>query len=331
MLNVWLSGLILYCLEKQQQGIIIMNKTAVNWYGPWVALITPFDANGKINEDAYQQNADLCIQYGCTGLVVNGCMGEFWALDNDERRRMIELCVEVAAGRATVIGNASAITTGEVIKHGKAAKQAGCDGIMVLPPYFVKPPVEDVILHYKAVSDAVEIPIMLYNIPSAASVPLTPELVDGLADVENVVAIKESSRDFVNFYQTLMTAGDRLHVFIGPGGLFGVAALTVGAAGYVEGNQNYWPYESTEIYYATKKNDLARALHLQKKGVALRQLIEANGRYMYSAAKAAMNVLGLPGGYPRLPLRPLGEPHLSELRMGFENLDISVESVKAAQ
>jgi 4-hydroxy-tetrahydrodipicolinate synthase len=308
-----------------------MNKTNVNWYGPWVALVTPFDAEGRIDEDAYQCNADLCIQYGCTGLVVNGCMGEFWSLSHDERKRLIELCVETAAGRATVIGNASAITTGEVIELANVAKQAGCDGIMVLPPYFMKPPIDDVIYHYESVSNAVDIPIMLYNIPSAASVPLTPDVVDRLADVENVVAIKESSRDFVNFYQTLEAAGDRIHVFIGPGGLFGVAALTVGAAGYVEGNQNYWPYESTEIYYATKKNDLDRALLLQKKGLAVRQLIEGNGRYMYSAAKAAMNVLGLPGGYPRLPLRPLEEPHLSELGAGFERLGIAASTAKAAQ
>ena len=308
-----------------------MNKSDVNWYGPWVALVTPFTAEGKIDEEAYQRNADLCIRYGCTGLVANGCMGEFWSLKAAERQRILELCVEVAAGRATVIGNASAIPTAETIEHAQIAKQVGCDGIMVLPPFFVKPPIDDVVAHYNAVSEAVEIPIMLYNIPSAASVPLTPDVVDRLADVRNVVAIKESSRDFVNFYQTYVAAGDRIRVFIGPGGLFGVAALTVGAAGYVEGNQNYWPYESTEIYHATMRGDMARALEVQKKGVAVRRLIEANGRYMYSAAHAAMNVLGLPGGYPRAPLQPFGEPHLTELREGFEELGICGTRAMAAE
>ncbi|MCY3873305.1 MAG: dihydrodipicolinate synthase family protein [Rhodobacteraceae bacterium] len=308
-----------------------MNKSDVNWFGPWVALVTPFTSEGKIDEEAYQFNADLCIQYGCTGLVANGCMGEFWSLNAAERQRILELCVEVASGRATVIGNASAIPSAETIEHARAAKQAGCDGIMVLPPYFVKPPIDDVVAHYNAVSEAVEIPMMLYNIPSAASVPLTPDVVDRLADVRNVVAIKESSRDFVNFYQTYVAAGDRIHVFIGPGGLFGVAALTVGAAGYVEGNQNYWPYESTEIYHATRRGDLARALEVQEKGVALRRLIEANGRYMYSASHAAMNVLGLRGGYPRAPLQPVGEPHLTELREGFEELGINGTRAMAAE
>ena len=308
-----------------------MDKSDVNWFGPWVALVTPFTAEGEIDEDAYQHNADLCIQYGCTGLVANGCMGEFWSLSAAERKRILELCVEAAAGRATVIGNATAIPTTETVEHAKAAKQVGCDGIMVLPPYFVKPPVDDVVAHYNAVSEAVEIPMMLYNIPSAASVPLTPDIVDRLADVRNVVAIKESSRDFVNFYQTYVAAGDRIHVFIGPGGLFGVAALTVGAAGYVEGNQNYWPYECTEIYHATKRGEMARALEVQKKGVALRRLIEANGRYMYSASHAAMNVQGLPGGCPRAPLRPVAEPHLTELREGLEELGICGTKAMAAE
>ncbi len=308
-----------------------MDKNSVDWYGPWVAAVTPFTAEGQIDEAAYRRNVDLLVDYGCTGIVANGCMGEFWAQTFEERCYVMELCADAVHGRATVIGGTSAITTSEVIALSEVAKRVGCNGVQIVPPYFVKPPIDDVIAHYQAVSDAVDIPILLYNIPSAASVELTPELVDRLADIENVVAVKESSRDFVNFYKTLEAAGDRIHVFVGPGGLFGVAAVTVGAAGYVEGHQNYWPYESTEIYHATKRGDTELALSIQKKGLPLRQLIEGNGRYMYSSAKAAMNVLGLPGAYPRLPLRPLGEPHLTELREGLEHLGIKGLEAKAAE
>ncbi len=308
-----------------------MDKTAVDWWGPWVALVTPFDKEGRIDEAAFRRNVELCIDYGCTGLLANGCTGEFWAQSMAERVRVLELCVEVARGRATVIGGASAITPDDAIALTQAAKDTGCDGALLLPPYFVKPPTDDVIAHYQAVSDAVDIPLMLYNIPSAASVPLTPDLVGRLADVENVVAVKESSRDFVNFYKTWCVAGDRLHVFVGPGGLFGVAAITVGAAGYVEGNPNYWPDESTEIYHATKRGDLDRALVLQQKGVALRDVIEGEGRNIYAAGKAAMNILGLPGGYPRKPLRPLGEPHTSQIREGLEGLGIGNPAARAAE
>ena len=307
-----------------------MDKNSVDWHGPWVALVTPFDAEGRIDEAAYRRNVELCIGYGCTGLLANGCTGEFWAQSMDERKAVMRLCVDAAGGRATVIGGAGAITPSEVIELVEAATKAGCDGAMVLPSYFVHPCPDDIIAFYETISDATDLPILLYNIPSAAN-RLTPEMVDRLADVKNVVAIKESSRDFNNFYETLALAGDRIRVLIGPGGLFGVAALTVGAVGYVEGIQNYWGKEGNDIYYATMEGDMERALKLQKKGLFLRQLIDGNGRNIYCAFKAAMNIRGLPGGYPRPPLRPLGEPHLSELRQGFRDFGLSVAERAAAE
>jgi len=233
----------------------------------------------------------------------------------------MKLAVEASRGRVTVIGGTGAITTPEAIELTRAAKQVGCDGAMVLPTYFVKPPIEDVITHYEAISDAVDFPIMLYNIPSAASIFLTPELVDRLADIKNVVALKESSRDFVNFYRTLERAGDRIHVFIGPGGFFGAAAQQIGAAGFVEGIPNYWT-GICEVWEAAAQGDMARARAVQRKALAVRDLIDANGRNIYSGGKAAMMSLGLPGGYPRTPLKAYGEPHLTQLREGFAKLGI---------
>ena len=307
-----------------------MDKNTVDWHGPWVALVTPFDAEGRIDEAAYRRNVELCIGYGCTGLLANGCTGEFWAQSMAERKFVARLCVEAAAGRVPVIAGAGAITPSEVIEIAEAAKDAGCEGAMVMPSYFVHPGPDDIVAYYETISDAVDFPILLYNIPSAAN-GLTPELVDRLADVKNVVAIKESSRDFNNFYRTLVLAGDRIRVLIGPGGLFGVAALTVGAAGYVEGIQNYWGKPANDIYYATMAGDRERALELQRKGLLLRQLVDGGGRNIYAAFKAAMNVRGLPGGYPRPPLRPLGEPHLTELGRGFEELGLSVAYQAAAE
>jgi dihydrodipicolinate synthase/N-acetylneuraminate lyase len=307
-----------------------MDKHSVNWSGPWVALVTPFDAQGQIDGAAYRRNVDIVIEGGCTGVVANGCTGEFWAQSFDERVQVLKIAVEAARGRATVVGGTGAITTEEAIELTRAAKNVGCDGAMILPTYFVKPPVEDVIVHYETISDAVDFPIMLYNIPSAASVALTPELVDRLADLKNVVAIKESSRDFVNFYRTLEKAGDRIHVFIGPGGFFGAAAQTVGAAGFVEGIPNYWT-GITEVWHAAARGDMVTALARQRKALAVRELIEANGRNIYTGGKAAMNALGLPGGYPRRPLRAYGEPHLTQLREGFAKLGIHGAMAKAAE
>ena len=306
-----------------------MDKRSVKWGGPWVALVTPFDVAGRIDEAAYRRNVDICIAGGCTGLLANGCTGEFWAQTFEERVRVMKIAAEAARGRATVIAGTGAFTTGETIELTRQAKTVGCDGAMVVPAMFVKPPVEDVVAHYQAISDAVELPLMLYNIPSQASIALPPELVSRLADIKNVVAIKESSRDFTNFYRTVVMAGDRIHVLIGPGGLFGAAAQTVGAAGFIEGIPNYWT-GITEVWHAAARGDMARALEFQRKALAVRELIEANGRNIYTGGKAAMMALGLPGGYPRLPLRPYGEPHLTQLREGFAQLGIMPATAQAA-
>ena len=294
-----------------------MDKSSVDWHGPMPALVTPFDAEGAIDEAAFQRNVELCIGYGMTGLLVGGCTGEFWALTLEERKRITKLCVDAAKGRVPVISGTGAVRTEHVIELSQYAKDVGCDGAMVLPPYFVKPSTEDIIAHYETVSDAVDIPILLYNIPANAVNDLTPELVDRLADVKNVVAIKESGGNFNAYYKTMTLCSDRIHVFVGPSTLYGVAAILLGAPGYIDTIPNLWGEEAVELYEVAAKADLPRARQLQEKALALRELVNGNGRNMYCSVKAGMNMLGLPGGHLRNPLRSLKEPHLSQIRDGL--------------
>ena len=301
-----------------------MDKNSVDWHGPWNALVTPFDSNQAIDEAAYGRNVELCVGYGLTGLVADGCTGEFWAQTTDERKRVYKIAVEAARGRVTVLGGVGANRADEAIELAQAAKDAGCDGILLLPPFFVKPTDDDIVAHFARVSDAVDIPIMAYNIPSATVNFLTPELVSRIADLDNVVALKESSQDFVNWYKTLELAGDRIRVFIGPASKYGLAAVRMGAPGYVEANANYWGAEAAELYFATVNGDDARALALQAKARNLRDLVDVPGQNIYASFKAAMNLRGLPGGNPRLPLRPLPEAHLARLRDGMAALGLSI-------
>ena len=294
-----------------------MDKNSVDWHGPCVALATPFDAAGEIDEAAFRENVELCLQNGVTGLLVSGCTGEFWALTKDERKRLYRLCVDAAAGRAPVIGGTGAIRTPDVIELTEAAKDAGCSGAMVLPPFFVKPSEGDIVAHYQAVSDAVEIPILLYNIPANAVNELTPELTARLADIDNVVAIKESSFDLNVFYRTIVLAGDRLRVF----GM-GLPGLLVGAWGSFGVNAQYWDSQACDFYFAYKQGDLERAMALHNKSDALRDAISAPDRNTYVAIKAAMNLFDRPGGYPRLPLRPLNDADMADMRARMERLGV---------
>ncbi|MDP6803868.1 MAG: dihydrodipicolinate synthase family protein [Rhodospirillales bacterium] len=301
-----------------------MDKNSVDWHGSIPAMVTPFDADGKFDEPKFRALIELFIKNGVAGLLPSGCTGEFWAMTVDERKALYGVCVDAADGRVPVIAGTAAIRTPDAIELTQAAKEAGCDGAMIMPPYFVKPSTDDIIAHYEAISDAVALPIMLYNIPMYNQTPLTPELVSHLADIDNVVAIKESSFDFNNYYKTQLLCGDRIRVMLGPAGVYGVAAIELGCPGYVEAFPNYWMEPDANRFVEiveAREMDLAR--ELQRKGLFLTELMNENGRNYYESVKAAMSVLDLPGGVPRLPLRPLGEPHLTEIREGLEKIGIT--------
>jgi 4-hydroxy-tetrahydrodipicolinate synthase len=299
-----------------------MDRLTVDWHGQGTAIITPFSKAGEIDEPALRRQVNFLIAQGVNFIVANGCTGEFWAQTMEERKRVVHIIVEAAAGRVPVIGGSSANSTPEVIEYSRYHREIGCSGVMIMPPFLVRPNKEDIFHHYKAVSDTVEIPILLYNIPRDTVNDLTPDLVDRLADLPTVVAIKDSTFDFNIFYQLQTLVGDRIRVLIGPSTMFGHAALELGADGWVDTYSNLWPALTIDLYNASKSGDLTRAKEIQAKAAEFRRWLSGSDRNMYCAVKAAMNILGLPGGYPRLPLRPLAEPHISEIRNGLDRFGV---------
>lgn len=308
-----------------------MDRNSVAWRGVIPALVTPFKADGAIDEGAFRANIERMLAAGCHGILVGGCTGEFWALTTDERKHLVTLAVDAVKRRGTVLAGTGAITTAEAIDLTRHAERAGADGALILPPYFVQPSADDIVEHYRAISAASGIPICLYNIPSVAANALLPALVERLAEVPNVVAIKESSGDWHNFYRTLIAVEDRLRVFCGPSSVFGVAATALGAVGHIDCFPNFWTEPMVEMWRAAEAGEMAQARALQAKGRALTDLCIANGRNLYCSTKAAMNALGLPGGFPRLPLRPLDPAQDADLRRGLVRLGFAVEVAQAAQ
>ena len=176
------------------------------------AAVTPFDGDGAIDKTSFRQNVERMLGHGATGLVVGGCTGEFWALSTEERCALFEAGVASVAGKGTVIAGTGAITVGETVKLTNAAKAAGCDGALILPPYFVKLTDDEIFAHFQAVDAAVSFPIVIYNIPGNAVNAITPDLAVRLAELDNVVAIKESSGDWNNFYATLISVVKKIRV-----------------------------------------------------------------------------------------------------------------------
>ncbi len=299
-----------------------MDRTSVNWAGPMPAVITPFDTNGQIDGPAMRANADRLFDADATGILVGGCTGEFWSLSFDERCRLFGLGVDCAAGRGTVLAGTGAVTVEETVRLTRAAADAGCDGALILPPYFIRLNDDEIFEHFREVDAAVDMPIVLYNIPGNALNAITPDLASRLADLDHVVAIKESSGDWNNFYATLNAVRDRLRVFCGPSSLFGVPALAAGADGFIDCFPNVWLPGGLDLFHQAERGNLDDANELQATGRRLTDLFISGGRSLYPATKAAMEHLGYRAGPPRAPLRPLAGEALAGLHRGLAELGI---------
>ena len=306
-----------------------MDRSTVNWAGPIPAITTPFRRDLTIDEPAFAANVDRLFHAGASGIVAAGCTGEFWALSLSERAHLAELTVKACAGRGPAIIGTGSIQEGEIIEQIEAAKQAGADGVLVMPPYFARLSDAELIAHFESVDARSSLPIVLYNIPGNAGNAITPALAEILAELDNVVAIKESSGNWSNFHDTLIRVKDRIRVFCGPSSVFGVAATLAGADGLIDCFPNVWAPGCLDLWHATKAGRMQEAWALQETGIAMTELFTTGGRTLYPATKAAMNQLGLPGGgLPRPPLRELkGEP-LSELDEGMKRL--LAQHIKAA-
>ena len=300
-----------------------MNRESVNWYGPMPALITPFDSSGAIDVGAFTELVDRVFDAGATGILAGGCTGEFWALTSGDRQILMETSVSAVRGRGTVLVGTSAVTQDQVIENNRMAKEIGCDGAVVLPSYFIKLTDDEIVAHYQAISDAVELPICLYNIPANSVNAIPPGLARRLADIEHVVAIKESCGDWNNFHATLLAVGDVMRVFCGPSSIYGVPAVLAGADGLIDCFPNLWLPGGIDIYYAAQDGRLEEANALQATGRHLTELFVSGGRTLYPATKAAMDMMGYFGGSPRPPLRPLeAGPARDELAAGLVELGL---------
>jgi 4-hydroxy-tetrahydrodipicolinate synthase len=300
-----------------------MDRNSIDWRGPMPAITTPFDARNEIDEQALGANIDRLIGDGATGIISGGCTGEFWTLSHAERVRLTSIAHEAIAGRVPLIACTGAVSAEETIRLTTAAHQAGADGVLVLPPYFVRLTDAEIVAHFEQVSAASALPIMLYNIPGNAGNELTPALCDRLAALDKVVAVKESSGNWNSFYGTLLAVSDRLRVFCGPSSMFGVPAVLLGADGTIDCFPNIWSPGGLDIFFAPARGDMELAREVQAMGQRLTALFTSEGRTLYPSTKAAMDLLGLPGGgRPRSPLRALTPEQVASLETGLRLLGI---------
>ncbi len=291
-----------------------MNNGKVDWSGNFPAVITPFTKDGEIDEKKFLECVELLVSEGADGIIVSGSNGESWALEPDERLRLFKLAADAMKGKVSVLGGSGGIVTGKVVELSAAAKEVGCAGVMVMPPYYAMVNRKEVIAHYQALSDGARVPIMLYNSPAATGVNITANLCETLADIEYVVAIKQSVPDFNEFQTTVERLGDRIQVFTGSSGKRGLGAAMIGCVGFVSSEDSHiMGRDGIALWELCARRDIDAARALQLRILRLKNLLGPIGTAP-AAMKTAMNLLGRPGGHVRAPLLNLDEAETEQVR-----------------
>jgi 4-hydroxy-tetrahydrodipicolinate synthase len=293
------------------------------------ALTTPFRADQSLDLEALARLIEFVLADGVDGIVVNGCTGESWALAEDERALIFRTTVEVVRKRVPVTAGVSGITARETIAKVRQAEKAGCDMLMISPPWYIIPGPDEIMDHYRAVLQACSLPVMHYNIPRRTGAPLTVDLVDRLADEPKVVAIKESSKDWISLSTIIRRVRDRISVFAGYANLFALAAITEGAVGYVDSSTPVFRERSPQLYRAACEGDVETARRLQDEMSALNAAFFGIGTFP-AGVKAALDLIGRPGGRTRDPIRPLTPSQIEKLRVSLEQAGILERQARAA-
>lgn len=299
-----------------------MNNGKVDWRGSFVAVVTPFTEQGALDERAFGDNVRRMVDEGVDGIVVSGCTGESWSLSPDERVLLCRLALDAVGGRVPVIAGTGGVPTPSVVDLSQRAKEAGVAGVMILPPYYAMPGSREVVEHYRAIADAVKHPILLYNIPRRTGINLTTEVLEQIVEFEWVVAIKESSNDFIQTEETIRQFGDRINVFTGHSAERGVPALLMGAKGFVSSLESQiMGRPAVEMYALVQRGEIDRARATQMRTLALDGQMRNIGTFPANL-KAAMNLLGRNGGAPRPPLLPLAPADIERVRVVLDRLQL---------
>ncbi|MEA4837078.1 MAG: 4-hydroxy-tetrahydrodipicolinate synthase [Rhodospirillaceae bacterium] len=271
--------------------------------GSITALITPF-RNGVVDEAAFQSLVEWQIAEGTDGLVPCGTTGESPTLSHEEHNRVVSMCVEAAAGRVPVIAGAGSNSTNEAILLAKHAKESGATAALSVTPYYNKPTQEGLYLHFKAIHDAVDIPIVIYNIPGRSVIDMSVETMARLAKLPNIVGVKDATNDLVRPVRTRLAAGPDFCQLSGEDAT-AVAFLANGGVGCISVTSNVAPGLCAALQDAWIAGDLAKVFVLRDRLAPLHDALFCETNPV--PVKYAASLLGKCAPDARLPLAPISE------------------------
>jgi len=284
------------------------------------ALVTPFTDDGKkVDEEALRNLVSKCIELGVSGVVPCGTTGEFVNLTTKEKKRVIDVVINQANGKVKVVAGTGASGTDQAVEMTKYAKDAGADAVLIVTPYYLKPADRGIYQHYDTIASKVDLPIILYNIPQATGLPLPWQMVEDLAQIPNIVGVKDSSGQLSFILAVLEKVRHKINVLCGHDEIV-IGALAAGCSGAILASANIIPDVWVKIQSALQKGDLQTARELQYKVQKIARIIAKSGAV---GTKEALNMMGLKVGPVRLPLSVGGEltyEEREELRLDLEKI-----------
>jgi 4-hydroxy-tetrahydrodipicolinate synthase len=288
------------------------------------AMVTLFKDNYELDEEANRNQINFLIENGVHAILIAGSTGEFMHLSKEERKKLAEICVDEANNRVPIIIGTGSTSTDEVIELTKHAKDIGADAVQIQAPYYFKFLSNEMIYqHFKTIAESVDIPITLYNFPSAIGINLDPLLIANLAQISNIIALKDTTSDLSHMQKVLqLTKNKNFHVIAGSDDML-LPLLIIGGHGSVTGLGNFLPSLPVKLYNAFKNGNLNEARKLHEKIILIREIMLSITNPPIAAIKVAMKLIGRPVTYVvRRPLLSLSDKQREELIRKFREINI---------
>jgi len=281
--------------------------------GSLVAMITPFTKDDEIDEKGIKELVEFHIRNGTNGIVPCGTTGESPTLSHEEHKRVVEITINAVAGRVPVIAGTGSNCTREALDLTSHAKEAGADGALIIIPYYNKPTQKGLYLHFKKIAEEVDIPIVVYNVPSRTGTNMLPETLAELAELKNIVAVKEASGNLDQMTQIVELCGDKITLLSGDDKLL-LPLLSIGGKGVISVVANIIPRDVSNMISEFEKGNYQKA-----KEIFLSKVYPLSNAMFYETnpipVKTSARLMGLPAGALRLPLAPMSENNLAKLKV----------------
>ncbi|HPF47396.1 MAG: dihydrodipicolinate synthase family protein [Alphaproteobacteria bacterium] len=300
-----------------------MKKEDLHGFVP--AVVTPFNENGDIMEDAFQSLVDWLIGMGASAICVSGDNGESWALSAAEKGRLTRLAVDQAAGRVPVITGCSATTLKNSVDYALAAKENGAAAVLSMPQtYVLKTTRDELLSRFEKLTAAIDMPIVAYNSPRRAGLNLSIDDIGAIMDVAPIIGIKESNRDYFHHTHLIRRFSEKMAIMVGPCHYI-MPGIALGAHGFIATGPEFLGSDTAKITSLAREKPGQKQADIHYTLTVLYELLMGHSTWP-AAFKAALNLIGQPAGVPRDPVHAASADVVETIKKTFDDLGISYQS-----